>query len=174
MLAIARTDLPVFVNVIWLELTVPIKTRPKLSFAGTSFTVPFVRVIAAAPVVLGSATEAATIETAGLDGTVDGAAYVVASPLAVFVGATVPHEGEHGALFKVGAQLTPVFAPSFLTVAMNCCVALIPMRTEAGETDTEIGGGVTVMVAVPALPGSATEVAVSLTIGFEGTDAGAK
>ena len=92
----------------------------------------------------------------------------------MFVGATVPHAGVHGMLFRVGAQVTPLFAPSFPTVAVNCCVALIPMRTEAGETDTEIGVGATVIVAAADLLGSVTEVAVNVTVVLAGTDAGAK
>jgi len=92
----------------------------------------------------------------------------------VLVGATVPHAGEHGTLFWVGAQVTPLFEPSFLRVAVNCCVVFTPIRAEAGDTDTEIGGGTTVTVADADLVVSDTEVAVSVTMGFAGTDAGAK
>ena len=165
---------PVLVRVMSVDLIVPIITRPKFTLAGTSFTVPFVRVIAALADVLLSDTAVAAIVTAGFVGTVDGAVYVVASPLAVLVGATVPHAGAQGALFWLGAQVTPLFAPSFLTVAVNCCVLFTPISTEVGDTDTEIGGGTTVTVADADLVVSVIEVAVSVTMGFVGTDDGAK
>jgi hypothetical protein len=174
MLVIVSVLVPVLVNVTCTEWTVLTGTLPKFTLAGTSFTVPFVRVIAAPPVLLGSLTEAATTATAGLGGTVDGAVYVVASPLPVFVGDTFPHAGEQGTLFWVVVQVTPLFEPSFLTVAVNCCVALTPISAEAGDTDTEGGGGTTVTVADADLLVSDTEVAVSVTAGFAGTDAGAK
>jgi hypothetical protein len=169
-----RALLPVLVNVTCTEWTVLTGTLPKFTLAGTSFTVPIVRVTAAPPVLLGSLTEVATIATAGLGGTVDGAVYVVASPLPVFVGDTLPHTGEQGTLFCVGVQVTPLFGPSFLTLAVNCCVALTPISAEAGDTDTEIGGGTIVTVADADLLVSDTEVAVSVTAGFAGGDAGAK
>lgn len=71
MLVIVRLAVPVFVNVICIELTAFICTRPKFSFAGTSLTVPLVTVIATHPVdvevgqfdLLGSATDVALSAT---------------------------------------------------------------------------------------------------------------
>ena len=174
MLLIVRLLFPVLVTIICIELTTLMSTRPNASLAGASFTVPFVRVIAAPADLLLSDTALAKIATAGFVGIVDGAVYVVASPLAVLVGATVPHASEQGALFWLGAHVTPLFAPSFLTVAVNCCALFRPISTEAGDTDTEIGGGTTVTVADADLVVSDTEVAVSVTVGFVGTDDGAK
>jgi hypothetical protein len=173
MLLIVRLGVPVLVNIICIELTTLAGTRPNSSLAGASFTVPFVRVIAAPADLLLSDTAVATMATAGFVGA-DGAVYVVASPLAVPVGATVPHAGEQGALFWLGAQVTPLFEPSFLTVAVNCCVLFRPISTEGGDTDTEIGGGTTVTVADADLAVSDIEVAVSVAVGFVGTDDGAK
>lgn len=170
---IVSVDVPVLVNVICIETILFMSTRPKASFAGTSFTVPFVRVIAAPPLLPVSLTDVATIANAVFVGSVEGAVYVVASPLAVAVGAVEPQVGEHGTPFCTGAHVTPLLAPSFLTVAVNCCVAFTPISREAGDTETEIGGGTTVTVADADLVASVTEVAVSLTVGFAGTVAGA-
>jgi len=58
-------------------------------------------------------------------------------------------------------------------VAVNCCEAFTPKRTEEGDTETLTDGRVIVSVAKADLDGSATEVAVSVTVGFVGTVAGA-
>jgi hypothetical protein len=95
-------------------------------------------------------------------------------PLAELVAESVPHSDEHEAPSCVRAQVTPLFDGSFWSVAVNCCVALIGMLAEVGETETEIGSGaVTVNVAKADLVGSAVEVAVSVTEGFAGIVAGA-
>ena len=112
-LVIVSVDVPVLVIVICVETVLLISTRPNCSLAGTSFTVPFVRVIAAPLVLLVSLTDVATIANAVFVGSVEGAVYVVASPLAVAVGAVEPQLGEHAAPFCVSAQVTPLFAPSF-------------------------------------------------------------
>ena len=94
--------------------------------------------------------------------------------LAVLTGATVPHAGEQGIPPCVRVQVTPAFVASFRTVAVSSCATFMPMRTEVGETETEIGGGgITVNVAEADLVVSATEVAVIVTIAFAGTVAGA-
>ncbi len=92
-------------------------------------------------------------------------------PLAVVVGATVPHVGEHVTPPCVKIQVTPLLLTSFVTVAMNCFVALTTTLAEVGETETVIP--TIVAVAVADLVPSATEVAVTVTAGFAGTDAGA-
>ena len=86
----------------------------------------------------------------------------MAAPLAVLVGATVPHADEHKIPPCVGAQVAPLFEGSKLTVAVNCCVALAGMRAEDGETPTLIAG--TVMFAERDFDVSATEVAVRVTV----------
>jgi hypothetical protein len=112
MLLIVRLGVPVLVNIICIELTTLVGTRPNSSLAGASFTVPPVRVIAAPADLLLSDTAVATIVTAEFVGTVDGAVYVVASPLPVLVEATVPHAGEQDAPPCVRVHVTPAFARS--------------------------------------------------------------
>ena len=94
---------------------------------------------------------------------------MAATPLAVPGGVTVPQVGEHEAPPCVRFQVTPLFAESFFSVAVNSCVRFTPRRAEVGEIETEIGAGTTVTLAEPDFVGSATEVAVSVTIGFAGT-----
>ena len=88
------------------------------------------------------------------------------------VGETVPHPApEHPAPDRV--QFTPRFVV-FETVAANC----VPMPADTvavlGATATVMGGGtVSVMMAKADFVASATDVAVSVTVGDEGTLAGA-
>jgi hypothetical protein len=53
-------------------------------------------------------------------------------------------------------------------------VLFTPISTDVGDTDTEIAGETTVTVADADLVVSVIEVAVSVTVGFVGTDDGAK
>ena len=70
-------------------------------------------------------------------------------------------------------QVTAVF-PVFVTVAVNCCVALTGTLGIVGLTVTTItGAAVTVMVAASDLVPLAMEVAVSVTVAGLGTVAGA-
>jgi hypothetical protein len=94
-----------------------------------------------------SLTEVAVIATAAISGTVAGPVYVVAVPLAVVAGPNVPQVGPHDAPPCMGAQLAPLLKGSKLTVAVNCCVALIGIRADPGETETLIAG--TRMFAAP-------------------------
>jgi len=90
-------------------------------------------------------------------GGVAGAVYVVATPLAVFSGETVPHgPGEH-----VTLQVTPLLLGSFATVAVNCVLAPACTVAESGETTTLIPGTVILAEAVALL--LATAVAVKVT-----------
>ena len=59
-------------------------------------------------------------------------------------------------------QVAPWALGSKLTVAVNCCVALIGIRADPGETETLIAG--TVMFAEPDFEESANEVAVIVTV----------
>ena len=92
-------------------------------------------------------------------------------PLAVVVGAIVPHVGEQGVPACVRVQVTPLLVTSFATVAINCCVALTATLAVVGDTETVIP--TIVAVAVADLVASATEVAVMVTVGLAGTVAGA-
>jgi hypothetical protein len=85
---------------------------------------------------------------------------VVATPLAVVVGETVPHGvGEQDTV-----QVTPLFAESLVTVAVNCDVAPACTVAVLGVTETETVLAGIVMVAEAAFDESATEVAVTVTV----------
>jgi hypothetical protein len=66
-----------------------------------------------------------------LSGGVVGAVYLLGAPLAVAVGESMPQ----GAAEHDTAQVTPWFAGSLLTVAVNC--AVVPAVTVAGVGATE-------------------------------------
>jgi hypothetical protein len=85
---------------------------------------------------------------------------VVATPLGVAGGETVPHGvGEHDTV-----QVTPLFAESLVTVAVNCDVAPACTVSVLGVTETETVLAGIVMVAEAAFDESATEVAVIVTV----------
>src|SRR5205814_1891775 len=69
-------------------------------------------------------------------------------------------------------QLTPLLLGSFVTVAVNCCVALTLTFAVPGETDTPTAA-MTVTVAVAENVVLATDVATTVTIGFAGMVDGA-
>jgi hypothetical protein len=143
----------------FLGLILQLKAR----LAGTSFTVPLVRVIVAWDDLVVSATALALSITAALAGTVAGAVYVVGTPLAALVGLIVPHPGEQLVPFCVSVQVTPAFVASLPIVAVNCCVALTGMIPLFGETaETAIAG--TVTVADEDLVESETDEAVTVTV----------
>jgi len=81
-------------------------------------------------------------------------------PLAVAAGEIVPH----GGVAQSTAQVTPLFAGSLATVAVNCTAVPTGTVAGAGATDTAMGGGVTVTVAEAAAEPELTAVAVILTI----------
>jgi len=84
---------------------------------------------------------------------------VVAAPLAVALGETVPHgAGEHDTV-----HVTPLFAGSLVTVAVNCDVAAARTVAMLGATETAIAAG-TRMVAEADAEVLATEVAVIVTV----------
>lgn len=77
-----------------------------------SFTVPLVSVIVALADFVASAAEIALMVTVALVGTVAGAVYVFAAPLAVFAELSVPHPGEQAVPFCVSVQFAPEFVAS--------------------------------------------------------------
>src|ERR1700752_1584355 len=75
-------------------------------------TTPAKRVsVTEADLVLSATDVAVMVTVTWLGGAVVGAAYVVAVPLGLVVGEMVPH----GAVAQLTAQLTPMFAESFIT-----------------------------------------------------------
>jgi hypothetical protein len=84
---------------------------------------------------------------------------VVATPLAVAVGKTVPQDAaEHDTV-----QVTPLFAGSLVTVAVKFAVPLVCTLAVLGEIETAMAAG-TVMVAEADAEVLATEVAVIVTV----------
>jgi hypothetical protein len=72
-------------------------------------------------------------------------------------------------------HVTPLFCESFWTEALKFAAVETCTESDVGLTDTEIGGGpaVIVNVAVADLVPSATDVAFSVTVAGDGTDADA-
>ena len=70
-------------------------------------------------------------------------------PLAVEVGETEPH----GAVGQETLHVTPLFAESLTTVAVNCWVVPACTVAEAGDTETAMGaGGVAAVCSPPPHP----------------------
>ena len=90
----------------------------------------------------------------------------MAAPLAV------SQPGEHGVPLCVSVQLTPLLLGSFVTVAVNSCVAFTLTFAVPGETDTPTAA-ITATVAVAETVVLATDVATTVTLGFAGTVDGA-
>ena len=84
----------------------------------------------------------------------------------------MPQLGEHTAPPCVSVQFTPLLLGSFVTVAVNCCVAFALTLAVAGETETATGI-VTVTVAAADFVVSAAEIAVTVTCAGLGTADGA-
>ena len=84
---------------------------------------------------------------------------MVAIPLAVAAGKTVPQ----GAAGHVTIQVTPLFAGSLVTVAVNFAVAPACTVAVLGVTETEIPAG-TLMVAEFDAEVLAVDVAVMVTV----------
>jgi hypothetical protein len=115
-----------------------------------------------------SATDVAVMVTERLAATVLGAVYVVAAPLAVAAGDTVPQ----GAVEHDTVQVTPLFDESLATVALifrdwpcsTVCAVDGETDTERAMTATEPGADLVL---------SATEVAVTVTDRLADTEPGA-
>jgi len=121
---------------------------------------------------VGSACEVAVTVTVLPVGTAAGAVYVVATLLAVWVGANIP---QAPALPHVTDQSTPAFVESFETTAVIGVVAFT--CNDAGgvglKTIVICRGGVIVTVAENDFVLSVVEVAVTFTVPPEGTADGA-
>ncbi len=74
----------------------------------------------------------------------------------------MPQPGEQAVPLCVKVHVTPLLAGSFVTVAVNCWVALTVTVGFVGEMLTLMAG--TVIVVEADLLGSATEVAVMVTV----------
>jgi hypothetical protein len=132
-----------------------------------------VTVIVAAADFVPSATDVAVSVTFAGVGTVPGAVYVTAAPDALLVVESVPQVDPLQPPDK--AQVTPLVALSFATAAVK--FALAPTITLAVVCDraTLIGAAAAVTVIAPdeTFVPSATDVAVTVTLGGLGTLAGA-
>ena len=93
------------------------------------------------------------------------------TPLAVFAGLIVPHEGEHAVPLCVRVQETPLLLKSFVTVAVNGWVLFTLTLVVVGATETVTPLMAAVAVAETVV--SATEVATMVTSAFTGTLPGA-
>lgn len=132
----------------------------------TVITLEALIVATAVALVVLSFAEVAVIVTVPPEGTVDGAVYVVAPPLAVFVGLKLPQPGDEPQL-----HVTPAPSTSFVTCALSVSVPDVVTLNVEGDTDTVMGR--IVIVALADLVESATEVAVIVTVPHEGTVTGA-
>ena len=89
------TDVPVFETVATFGVPgLPVRTVPILRVLGASFTVPVEIMIEAPADLLVSDTDVAVNTAIAEAGNVAGAVATVEAPLAVLVGAAVPHAGE--------------------------------------------------------------------------------
>ena len=130
-----------------------------------------VTVITAVPLLAPSATEVAVRVTVAGAGTELGAVYVMATPEALEVAETVPHVAPLQPA-PAKAQVTPLACASFETFAVKLWGCPVCTEVMFGATLTPTGA-VTVIVAVPVLVPSATEVAVKVTVAGLGTLTGA-
>jgi hypothetical protein len=126
---------------------------------GEMLTVIACTTIGVLPFLVESATAVAvSVTVRSVPGAFAGAVYVVGVPLGVVVGETLPQ----GAVAQVTAQVTPALLASLFTVAVTCWAWPANIVPELAATVTVIAG--TVIFAVPDLVGSATEVAVTVTV----------
>jgi hypothetical protein len=111
--------------------------------------------------------EVAVIVTVPPEGTVDGAVYVVAPPLAVAVGLKLPQPGDEPQL-----HVTPAPSTSFVTCALSVSVPDVVTLNVEGDTVT-IMGRIVIVGVLADLVLSATEVAVIVTVPPRGAALGA-
>jgi hypothetical protein len=125
-----------------------------------------VTVATAVASVVPSFADVAVMATVPPVGTVAGAVYVVAAPLAVFVELKVPQ------LVEPQLQVTPALFTSLATVAVRLAVPDVAMSNADGDTDTAIGR-IAIIGELANLVESATEVAVMVTVPHGGATLGA-
>jgi hypothetical protein len=89
----------------------------------------------------------------------------------VVAGLIVPQAGAQGVPLCVRVHATPLLLKSFITVAVNCCVAVTLTLAVGGESETPVPRMVTAAVAERLE--SAADVATTVTLGFVGTVAAA-
>ena len=140
---------------------------PKFKLAGMIFTVPEVRVMVAAPVLVVSAIEVAVIMTLASGGTLVGAAYV---PLDAIVPQVCVHATAGLPWLKL--HVTPWLLESLPTVAakvvaFSAVIAFTGIRALGGEIETVIAN--TVIPIEPVLETSDTEVATIAIVVSLGT-----
>ena len=140
----------------------PVKTVAAVGLRVTA--TPTVIVIVPVAVFVGSATLVAVIVTVAGDGTIPGAVY---RPAVL----TDPHAAPVHPI-PVNENVTAVLVDPVTTVA-NCSVPPVDTVALVGLMAIVTGGAAIVTVAVEDLPGSATLVAVTVTVAGEGTVAGA-
>src|SRR5437016_428344 len=116
-----------------------------------------------------SRTDLAVSVTVGLAGTAAGAVYVT---VVAVCPDSAPHVGAQLLPDWVRLQVTPWFAGSLATDAVNCLAVETFSEALVGEIVTDTGD-VTVMVALADFVVSRTDLAVSVTVGLAGTAAGA-
>jgi hypothetical protein len=130
-------------------------------------------IVAAADFVASDTDVAVSVTVAGF-GTLAGAVYVIAVPEALDVVDKAPHVAPLHPL-PDSAQVTPLFAESFATLAVNAWALATCTFAVVSDKLTAIAGGVvvTVIVVVAVLVVSASAVAVSVTVAGFGALAGA-
>jgi hypothetical protein len=161
-------------TVVAVKLTVCPSVRPPRFGVTVTPEATAATVIAAVAVFVVSVTDVAVSVTNGGVGIAAGAVYVTATPEALVAGATVPQVAPVHPV-PDNAQLTPAFAVSFVTVALNACASPTVTLAVVSEsvTPTPVEAAVTVIVAAPAFVPSATDVAVAVTAAGLGALAGA-
>jgi hypothetical protein len=112
-------------------------------------------VIAAEADFVPSLTDVAVIVAVAEFGAVAGAVYVTAVPDALEVAETEPHPF---AVAQESPHVTPLFALSFVTVAVNACVFPTPIVAVVGATLTAIGVEAPPLLVVAVPPHPATNV----------------
>jgi hypothetical protein len=121
-----------------------------------------------------SATDVAVNVTVAGFGIAAGPVNVTAAPEALEAGATAPHVAALQPV-PVTTQVTPLFAESFATVAVNAWVPLTTTLAVVKDNVTDTGAApvVNVILVVADFVASATDVAVSMTVPGLGIVAGA-
>src|SRR5207245_2156923 len=141
----------------------PCRRKAYWPLSRASFPVPQVPVkgISAEADFVVSATAVAMIVTIAGAGILAGGVLATGSPLAVFAGLIVPHEGEHAVPLCVRVQETPLLLTSFVTVAVKGWVLFTLTLAVVGATETVTPLMAAVAVAEAVV--SATEVATMVT-----------